>query len=99
MPAFSMSTSRLSDVTSPGEFRCVDVQCDGDAMIRLKRLGICDKRTIEVLQPGDPMVLRVIGSRLGVSRRLAESVIVDTISKTATSAPADTVQADTVQNV
>ena len=88
----SMSTSRLSDVTNPGEFRCVDVKCDGDAMIRLKRLGICDKRTIEVIQPGDPMVLRVIGSRLGVSRRLAESVIVDTISETVTLASTDTVQ-------
>ena len=70
----------------------MDVKCDGDAMVRLKRLGICNKRTIEVIQVGDPMVLRVIGSRLGVSRRLAESVIVDTLSQTTTLASTDTVQ-------
>ena len=91
-----MPTLRLSDVTRPGEYRCVTVECNGDAMIRLKRLGICDGRTINVMQPGNPMVLQVIGSRLGVSRRLAESVVVQSICQVATS-PA--VPADTIQNV
>ncbi|MEO2031822.1 MAG: FeoA family protein [Planctomycetaceae bacterium] len=74
-----MPGTRLSDVTEPGAFRCVRVECEGDAMIRLKRLGICARRGIEVIQPGDPMVLRVVGSRLGVSRQLAEFVTVETM--------------------
>ena len=87
-----MPTSRLSDVTNPGKFRCVSVECVGDAMVRLKRLGICGERTVEVIQPGDPMVLKVVGSRLGVSRRLAESVIVSPICETSMSGQADAVK-------
>ncbi len=87
-----MPASRLSDVVNPGTFRCVNVECEGDAMIRLKRLGICGERTIEVMLPGDPMVLRVVGSRLGISRQLAESVIVDQDCDTVTSVQADAVE-------
>ena len=87
-----MPGTRLSDVTNPGAFRCVDVECDGDAMIRLKRLGICARRRIEVVQPGDPMVLRVVGSRLGVSRQLAEFVTVERMCDRTTSIEADAVK-------
>ncbi|MEZ6127146.1 MAG: FeoA family protein [Planctomycetaceae bacterium] len=71
-----MMNTRLSDVTSPGRFYCLDICCDSDAAIQLKRLGVCQGRSVEVLQPGDPMVLRVVGARIGVSRRLARCVLV-----------------------
>ena len=58
-------------------------------MVRLKRMGICDQSIIEVIQPGDPMVLRVVGTRLGVSRRLAESVVVDRVSTVVSSTQFD----------
>lgn len=44
--------------------------------MRLKRLGICPGRQIDVIQPGDPMVLVVVGARLGISRKLASRVLV-----------------------
>ncbi|MCH2211799.1 MAG: ferrous iron transport protein A [Fuerstiella sp.] len=84
-----MPTSRLSDLLIPGKVRCVNVECTGDAMVRLKRMGICDQSIIEVIQPGDPMVLRVVGTRLGVSRRLAESVVVDRVSTVVSSTQFD----------
>lgn len=87
-----MSGTRLSEIAQPGTFRCVSVDCVGNAMIRLKRLGICGDRLIEVIQPGDPMVLKVVGSRLGVSRQLAEFVVVDRIVDGAASGEADTVE-------
>ena len=87
-----MPGTRLSDVTDPGAFHCVDVECDGDAMIRLKRLGICARRTIEVVQPGDPMVLRVVGSRLGISHQLAEFVRVERTCDQTTSLEAGAVK-------
>lgn len=52
------------------------VQASDDDMHRLMTLGICAGRRIELVQRGDPMILRVFGSRLGVSRRLAERVLV-----------------------
>ena len=72
-----MSTTPLSDISLPGLFRCTNIDCVGDAAIQLKRLGVCDGRSIEVMQPGDPMVLRVVGARIGVSRMLAKAVRVE----------------------
>lgn len=48
---------------------------DGD-MDRLKAMGVCVGRRIEVIQRGDPMIMRVLGSRLGLSRRLANRIFV-----------------------
>lgn len=72
-----MSNTSLSDISLPGRFRCTNVDCRGDAAVQLKRLGVCDGRSFEVMQPGDPMVLRVVGAQIGVSRKLASSVRVE----------------------
>lgn len=79
-----MSTTPLSDISLPGRFRCTSVDCEGDAAIQLKRLGVCDGRLLEVMQPGDPMVLRVVGAQIGVSRMLASSVRVESQPATVT---------------
>lgn len=71
-----MNVIRLSEVSAPGRFSCVEVGCDGESAVQLKRLGVCEGRQVEVLQPGDPMVLKVVGARIGVSRRLAACVTV-----------------------
>ncbi len=52
------------------------VEAEDDDMRRLMSMGICAGRRIEVIQHGDPMILKVFGSRLGVSRRLAARVLV-----------------------
>ncbi len=52
------------------------VEAADDDMRRLMALGICAGRRLELVQRGDPMILRVYGSRLGVSRRLAARVLV-----------------------
>jgi Fe2+ transport system protein FeoA len=41
---------------------------------RLKAMGVCLGRTIEVVKSGDPLILKVFGSRIGLSARLAEHV-------------------------
>jgi len=50
------------------------IETDGDDMQRLKTLGICVGRRIEVIKPGDPLIVRVFGSRLGLSASLASRV-------------------------
>ncbi len=57
-----------------GTYTCVRVTGDPDMQVRLKRMGICDRRMITVLQAGDPMILSVVGARIAVSRYLADCV-------------------------
>lgn len=47
---------------------------DSDDIRRLKAMGICAGRRLEVVKRGDPMILRVFGSRIGLSNRLAACV-------------------------
>jgi Fe2+ transport system protein FeoA len=39
-------------------------------------MGLCQGRLVEVLSSGDAWIVRVLGSRVGISRRLAAAVLV-----------------------
>lgn len=60
-----------------GQYLCDQISGPKDAQIRLKRLGICENRPIEVVRHGDPMVLNVVGASIGLSRYLAECILVE----------------------
>jgi len=53
------------------------IEAEDDSMDRLKALGICLGRQVELVKRGDPLIVRVFGSRLGISARLAERVLVE----------------------
>ena len=59
---------------SCGEFRCVEILGDVEAQVRLKRLGVCEGRKLQVVQAGDPMIVVAVGARIGISRSLASCV-------------------------
>lgn len=62
---------------SPMELATVIVlDASQEDVTRLKQLGICSGRRIQLVKAGDPLILRVLGSRIGLSRRLAQFVIV-----------------------
>ena len=63
-------------IGSCGQIR--EVQADQAAVERLMAMGLCTGRHVEVLRHGDPLILRVVGSRIGVSARLAARVRVAT---------------------
>ncbi|MEE9405200.1 MAG: FeoA family protein [Algisphaera sp.] len=48
---------------------------------RLKALGLCVGRKLQVVKTGDPLIVRVLGSRLGLSARLADRVFVTPCSE------------------
>ena len=52
------------------------IDADGDDAVRLKRLGICQNRRLLLVQAGDPLIVRVVGCRVGISRRLASTILV-----------------------
>jgi Fe2+ transport system protein FeoA len=53
------------------------IEAEDDSMDRLKALGICIGRQVELVKRGDPLIVRVYGSRLGISARLANRVLVE----------------------
>lgn len=54
-----------------------DIEAADDDIARLMSMGVCVGRKVELIQPGDPLILRVLSSRIGVSARLACRVFVD----------------------
>ncbi|MCA9217115.1 MAG: ferrous iron transport protein A [Planctomycetales bacterium] len=65
------------DSAKPGETLWIsDIEATGPDAVRLKRLGICEGRCVQVVQTGDPLVLLVVGCRIGISRQLASRVSV-----------------------
>jgi Fe2+ transport system protein FeoA len=51
-----------------------DVTAQEQEAERLKSMGVCVGRTVELIKKGDPLILKVFGSRIGVSSRLARCV-------------------------
>jgi len=50
------------------------IATDGEEVQRLKSLGLCVGRQIEVVKSGDPLIVKIFGSRIGLSASLAECV-------------------------
>jgi Fe2+ transport system protein FeoA len=68
--------SDLSHLQDGAFGRIVAVEADADDAIRLKSLGLCLGRRVQLAKGGDPLIVRVLGARVGLSRRLAASVLV-----------------------
>ena len=56
------------------------IESETEDIERLKMLGVCEGRQVEIIKPGDPLILRVFGSRLGMSASLAQRVWVEKCS-------------------
>jgi Fe2+ transport system protein FeoA len=50
------------------------IEIDSDEAVRLKSLGLCVGRQIEVVKSGDPLIIKIFGSRIGLSASLADGV-------------------------
>jgi Fe2+ transport system protein FeoA len=50
------------------------IETDSEDIQRLKTLGLCIGRQIEVAKSGDPLIIKIFGSRIGLSASLAERV-------------------------
>ena len=54
------------------------IETESEGIQRLKMLGICVGRRVEVVKPGDPLIVRVFGTRLGISASLASCIWLET---------------------
>ena len=65
---------------TPGEQALVaEVNADAADAVRLKSLGICVGRRVQLVKSGDPLVVRVLGARVGISARLARGIFIRTL--------------------
>jgi len=53
------------------------IETDDEETARLKTLGVCPGRRVELVRGGDPVVLKIFGTRLGLSGALAARVRVE----------------------
>ncbi len=70
---------RIVPLTDIPPDMCVEVtrmDADDDDTQRLKAMGVCVGRKVVMVKQGDPLIVRVWGTRLGVSHRLAHQVMV-----------------------
>ncbi|HEX4348813.1 MAG TPA: FeoA family protein [Verrucomicrobiae bacterium] len=71
------ATVRL-DVLPPRTCAVVrSIATDDEDTQRLKTLGVCVGRRVEVVRSGNPLILKIFGSRLGISGELAARVNVE----------------------
>lgn len=66
----------LSQLLPEQRARVVSLSAPEDDAVRLKSLGLCVGRRVEAIKSGDPLVVRVLGGRIGLSARLAAGVVV-----------------------
>jgi Fe2+ transport system protein FeoA len=53
------------------------ISTDDEDTQRLKTLGVCVGRRVELVRTGNPLILKIFGSRLGISAELASRVRVE----------------------
>jgi Fe2+ transport system protein FeoA len=68
----------LDDVAEGTPVRISALAAASDEQNRLESMGLCIGRTVEVVQGGDPMIVRVLGTRIGIAAVLAAAVRIDT---------------------
>lgn len=67
---------RLSAL-EPRECGVITELGEGSASSRLQSMGICLGRRVEVVKNGDPLILKVYGTRIGLSGRMAADIEVE----------------------
>jgi len=73
----STDALRLTNLTIGRMAAIRSVDAPEDDKLRLTSLGICEGRRVEMVKSGDPLIIRVVGTRVGLSSRLAAYVSVE----------------------
>jgi len=76
------SSVSLGALRVRGTYRVTELKLAGEDEARIKNMGICVGRRIEILQPGDPLIIKVSGASVGVSRRLAVGILLESLVST-----------------
>ena len=72
-----VSLVRLDELPPRTTAQTRGVTTDDEDTQRLKTLGVCVGRRLELVRAGNPLILKIFGSRLGLSAELAARVTVE----------------------
>jgi Fe2+ transport system protein FeoA len=70
---------RLTALAPRDVARVARLDGEHEGVTRLKALGVCVGRRLELVKTGDPLIVRVLGARVGLSALLASVVYVESI--------------------
>lgn len=76
-PTTRPETARLDAMRGGHCAQVQSVDASSADILRLMSFGVCAGQHIAVIQQGDPMIIEVLGTRVGISARLANHVSVE----------------------
>ncbi|MCG3150569.1 MAG: hypothetical protein PCFJNLEI_04056 [Verrucomicrobiae bacterium] len=68
---------RLDELPSGAHAVVHKIDSADAALHRLMAMGLCVGREVQVVRHGNPLILRLLGARVGISSRVARHVIVE----------------------
>ena len=71
----------LTDLPAGGCGRISLVYATTLDLERLEVMGLCAGRVVHVAKSGDPMIVRVLGTRIGLARTLARDIYVEPVER------------------
>ncbi len=77
LPVVSVHGAKMLTLTAGQCGRISRMDAESEEILRLKSMGVCVGRKVQILRSGDPLILMVLGTRIGLSARLAEHVWVN----------------------
>src|SRR6185295_1666767 len=85
-PAVLSPSRKLTDLEVGATARMLDAAVDTELRTLLRALGLTDNSPIRVCKRGEPCVVQVRATRIGISRRIAQhiTVVPDAVSAQAT---------------
>ncbi|MDA1044635.1 MAG: FeoA family protein [Verrucomicrobia bacterium] len=72
----TLPTTKLVELEPHKWGEIVDIDVPEEEKRRMMSMGICPGRTVELVLRGDPLIVRVFGTRIGLSARLADRITV-----------------------
>ena len=64
----------LLDMAPKSSGRIHTVESSSDFTARLESMGMCEGRTVRLVKHGDPCIVNVYGSRVGIARDVARLI-------------------------
>lgn len=69
-----LQTMALFDLAAGAHASIRSVSLDASFFARLEGLGITPGRTVRLVKRGDPLIVQVYGSQVGLARSVAENI-------------------------
>ena len=67
---------KLNELPSGSRAVVARIDAADAAVHRLMAMGLCVGREVEMVRQGNPLIVRMLGARIGIAGRVAQNIIV-----------------------